>query len=111
MTNACNTACDIKYLTVTVKIIKCHTLLRTKRQIIMYKERRMTKCVHMTYSTVVLVPPISTVDVWCGTDDLMGPLNREIAVREGVTNKIHRCGLVRRWNKCVKPLPVVVKVR
>ena len=27
------------------------------------------------------------------------------------TNEIHRCGLVRRWNKCVKPLPVVVKVR
>ena len=22
-----------------------------------------------------------------------------------------QCGLVRRWNKCVKPLPVVVKVR
>jgi len=35
---------------------------------------------------------------------------REIAIPEGATNKIHGCGLVRRWNKCVKPLPVV-KVR
>jgi len=40
---------------------------------------------------------------------LTGPFEREIVVPEGAINKIHRYGLVRRWNKCVKPLPVVVK--
>jgi len=56
------------------------------------------------YSTVALV----TAYIYSGCVDLYnvlitsrGPLKREIAVREGATNKIRSCGLVRRWNKCV----------
>jgi len=41
---------------------------------------------------------------WYNGDNLTGPLKREIQVNS------HSGGLVRWWNKCVKPLPVVVKV-
>jgi len=38
----------------------------------------------------------------------LGKLCTPFQFAEAATNKIYHWRLVRRWNKCVKPLPVVV---
>jgi len=56
-------------------------------------------------STISLVPPISTINVYRG----ITWWEPHASTQAWNTVNSYSCGLVRQWNKCDKPLPVVVK--